>query len=277
MGDDEDDKEEDGYVLPAVPPTAPRRFRAPDENATEETGTPDVLKIMKDAGVVAVTEINSALATATTEINNVLDQLAGATTKQKQTKAELESVIAELAEVTSKCTDSEQQVVTLTNELDVARASLSKSTEEAKIASIRVKDLEKQVAEKAMWESKCKAAEQQRDQLDKQLQDLRSALQALTMSSNPTPVKATPVTITPVTAEIVSNEVIPPSPVVEPAPVPELPPPYKEAVAAPAPSEKERQLQQLRDMGFNLTLEELNQKLEAHSGNMEYVIHSLLR
>jgi len=270
--DDEDDKEEDGYVLPAVPPTAPCRFRAPDENATEETGTPDIFQIMKDAGAAAVTEINSALASAATEINSMVDQLAGANKKQKQTKAELESVIAELAEVNSKCTDSEQQVVTLTNELDVARASLSKSTEEAKIASIRVKDLEKQLAEKATWESKCKAAEQERDQLDKQLQDLRSALQALTMSSNPTPVKPTPVT-----AEIVSNEIIPPSPVVEPAPAPELPPPYKEAVAAPALTEREQQLQQLRDMGFNLTLEELNKKLQAHSGNMEYVIHSLLR
>merc|ERR1712078_300191 len=228
---------------------------------------------MKDAGVAAVAEINSALASATTEINNVMDQLAGANTKQKQTKAELESVIAELAEVTSKCTDSEQQVVKLTHELDVTKASLSKSTEEAKIASIRVKDLEKQAAEKVMWENKCKAAEQERDQLDKQLQDLRSALQVLTMSNKPTPVKATPVT-----AEIVSNEIIPPSPVIEPAPAPELPPPYEEKVVAVAPgaSEKEReQLQQLLDMGFKLTVEEMNEKLAAH-GSMEYVIQSLL-
>lgn len=270
--DEEDDQEEDGYVLPAVPPTVPRRSRAPDDNATPEQTT-DILQAMKDAGVAAVTEINSALASATTEINNVMDQLAGANTKQKQTKAELDSVIAELAEVTSKCTDSEQQVVKLTHELEVTKASLSKSTEEAKITSIRVKDLEKQAAEKVMWENKCKAVEQERDQLGKQLQDLRTALQVLTMSNKPTPVKATPVT-----AEIVSNEIIPPSPVVEPAPAPELPPAYENvAVVAPGASAKERkQLQQLLDMGFKLTVEEMNEKLHAHGGSMEHVIQSLL-
>lgn len=291
--DEEDDEEDDGYVLPAVPPAVPSRFRAPDENATEASA--DILKVMKDAGIAAVAEINSALSSATTEINKVVDQLAGANTKQKETQAQLDSVIAELAEVTSKCDDSEQQVIKLTHELDVTKASLSLSTEEARIASIRVQDLEKQAAEKVMWENKCKAAEQERDELSKQLQDLRSALQALTTSNIP---KATPVT-----AEIVSTEIIPPSPEVAPATLPErppeLPPAYTEVVSEPisdaasdlepapvpelppahseAASDLERQqLQQLRAMGFKLTLEEMKEKLAAHNGCMEFVIQSML-
>jgi len=243
------------------------------------------------------------LTSATTEINKVLDQLAGATTKQQQTKKELDSVKKELAEATSKCASASGQVVKLTHDLGITRALLSDSEKEAKTASIRLQDLEKQAAEKVIWENKCKAAEEERDQLDQQLQALRSALQALTVSGKPNPVKAKPVTaevvsneimpasvaVKPVTAEVVSNEIIPASPVVEPAPSPELPPPYQEPVVAPAPAPKEQvvahpidllrqqQLKQLRDMGFNLTLEQLNQKLEECSGNMEYVVHSLLR
>lgn len=277
QNDDSTEEEEEDYVA------VPRRVRAPGENPTEaapaeNTEATDILAVMKNAGVTAVAEINSALTSATTEINKVLDQLAGATTKQQQTKKELDSVKKELAEATSKCASASGQVVKLTHDLGITRALLSESEKEAKTASIRLKDLEKQAAEKVIWENKCKAAEEERDQLDQQLQALRSALQALTLSGKPTPVKASPVT-----AEVVSNEIIPSSPVVEPAPAPELPPPYKEPepVVAPAPSPTEllrqQQLKQLREMGFHLTLEQLNEKLEACSGNMEHVIHSLLR
>merc|ERR1739847_92145 len=124
------------------------------------------------------------------------------------------------------------------------------------------------------------------------------------MTQSSTPVEPTPVvatvtpvtkpvitaTVTPVTkpviAEVVSNEIVPASPKIKPSPA-ELPPPYSEPTYAtsfpkncPAPSalelKRQQQLQQLRDMGFELTVEQLTEKLEQHSGNMEHVVHSLL-
>merc|ERR1712210_64840 len=105
-----------------------------------------------------------------------------------------------------------------------------------------------------------------------------------------TPAETAPVIVKakPVVAEVVSNEIMPPSPVMKGACSPELPPAYEAPVAsspfpkdcaAPSASElkKQKQLQQLRDMGFNLTVEQLNEKLQQHGHDMSHVIHSLLR
>merc|ERR1712187_470671 len=167
----------------------------------------------------------------------------------------------------------------------------------------------KQLSEKTVWEKKFQVAEAERARLDQELQSLRSALQVLslnqsTAATTPTtpaitkskpvttpmitaPTTVKPVKPTPVSAEVVSNEVIPASPVMESAHSPELPPRYEAPVAAtsfpencPAPTplelKRQQQLQQLTDMGFSLTLEQLNEKLEEHSDNMAHVVSSLL-
>merc|ERR1712070_477294 len=122
---------------------------------------------------------------------------------------------------------------------------------------------------------------------------LRSALQALTLTqpataaatASATKTTPTPVAVkaTPVTAEVVSTEILPASPVLKSAASPELPPRYEESVSsAPAPiptpkspleikrEEQLAQLKQLQDMGFQLTLEQLKEKLQQHSGNMDH-------
>merc|ERR1712032_1425595 len=251
----------------------------------EKTQEPDVLQILKNAGASPVSEIN-----------NMFTQLGTATTKQKKTEEELSAAKEELSKVNSELGTSKQNVTQLTQELQNAKNLLSKSTAQAERDAIRVQNLEEQLAEGAAWENKCKIAEQERAKLDQQLKALRSALQALTMTESSTPAQPTPVvaTVTPVTtkkpqpviAEVISNEIVSASPVVEPK-APELPPSYEESTNAPAfpkncaaPSsielKRQQQLQQLHDMGFALTVEQLNEKLEQHSGNMEHVVHSLL-
>jgi len=286
--DDESTDEEDYVEVNNVPPTPPPRATA---NPTE----PDVFQIMKNAGETAILGINEALNSAQTEINRMVNQLDTTNAQQKQTEAELASVKTELAAANTKFAESEQQVVKLTQDLDATKAFLAVSTEHAQKASIRLKDLEKQALEKVVWQEKYKVAEQERNKLDQQLKALRSALQALTGNA-PAPAK-------PVTAEVISNEIIPSSSVdmekgvqlppldddddevEEVEPLPELPPAYAEQkeesrpVPSPTPLEllRQQQLQQLREMGFRLTIEQLNEKLAAHSGNMEHVVHSLLR
>jgi len=261
----------------------------------KKTEEPDVLQILKNAGASAVSEINKALNSASAEIDNMFTQLGTATTKQKKTEEELAVAKEELSQVNSELSTSKQNVTQLTQELQNAKNLLSKSTAQAEQDAIRVQNLEKQVAEGAAWENKCKIAEQERAKLDQQLKALRSALKVLTTESS-TPAQPTPVvaTVTPVTtkkpqpviAEVISNEIVSASPVVEPK-APELPPSYEESTnapafpkncAAPSPLElkRQQQLQQLHDMGFALTVEQLNEKLEQHSGNMEHVVHSLL-
>jgi len=262
----------------------------------KKTEEPDVLQILKNAGASAVSEINKALNSASAEIDNMFTQLGTATTKQKKTEEELAAAKEELSKVNSELGTSKQNVTQLTQELQNAKNLLSKSTAQAERDAIRVQNLEEQLAEGAAWENKCKIAEQERAKLDQQLKALRSALQALTMTESSTPAQPTPVvaTVTPVTtkkpqpviAEVISNEIVSASPVVEPK-APELPPSYEESTnapafpkncAAPSPLElkRQQQLQQLHDMGFALTVEQLNEKLEQHSGNMEHVVHSLL-
>merc|ERR1712232_100200 len=236
---------------------------------------------------MGISEINQAMDSAQTEMNKLLNQLGNTSTKQKETEEELAAVKAELVKENGKLVESEQQVVKLTNDLNVATAFLSEAREQAKNTSIRLKDLEKQVSEKAIWEKKYTVAEQERAKLEHQLTALRSALQALTMTqpasepaitTKPAPIVAVPIEAKPVTAEVVSTEIVAASPVVKPAASPELPPPYENPAPTLSPLElkRQQQLKQLRDMGFNLTLEQLNEKLEAHSGNMEHVVHSLL-
>lgn len=257
---------------------------------------PDVLQILKNAGASAVSEINKALNSASAEIDNMFSQLGTATTKQKKTEEELAAAKEELSQVNSELSTSKQNVTQLTQELQNAKNLLSKSTAQAEQDAIRVQNLEKQVMEGAAWENKCKIAEQERAKLGQKLKALRSALKVLTMTESSTPTQPTPVvaTVTPVTtkkpqpviAEVISNEIVSASPVIEPK-APELPPPYEEPTdapafpkncAAPSPLElkRQQQLQQLRDMGFALTVEQLTEKLEQHSGNMEHVVHSLL-
>merc|ERR1711959_883150 len=109
----------------------------------------------------------------------------------------------------------------------------------------------------------------------------------------------TPTEIDAPEAAVISSEVVLSSPVVSPiiavpaeadvveVPVslPELPPPYEAPSAeptavfpanCPAPSPLELKMQQLHDMGFHLTIEQLQEKLVEHSDNMEHVINSLL-
>jgi DNA repair ATPase RecN len=262
----------------------------------EKTEEPDVLQILASRSACAVSEINKALNSASAEIDNMFTQLGTATTKQKKTEEELAAAKEELSQVNSELSTSKQNVTQLAQELQNAKNLLSKSTAQAERDAIRVQNLEKQVAEGAAWENKCKIAEQERAKLDQQLKALRSALKVLTMTESSTPAQPTPVvaTVTPATtkkpqpviAEVISNEIVPASPVIKPA-SPELPPPYKEPTdtpsfpkncPAPSPLElkRQQQLQQLRDMGFELTVEQLIEKLEQHSGNMEHVVHSLL-
>merc|ERR1712037_676350 len=235
---------------------------------------------LKNAGASAVSEINKALNSASAEIDNMFTQLGTATTKQKKTEEELAAAKEELSKVNSELGTSKQNVTQLTQELQNAKNLLSKSTAQAERDAIRVQNLEEQLAEGAAWENKCKIAEQERAKLDQQLKALRSALKVLTTESS-TPAQPTPVvaTVTPVTTKK-------PQPVIEPK-APELPPSYEESTnapafpkncAAPSPLElkRQQQLQQLRDMGFTLTVEQLNEKPEQHSGNMEHVVHSLL-
>jgi len=292
--DDESTEDEEEYETVDVPPTPPRGIIA---NPTQPGSTqPDVLQIIKNAGASAISEINQALNSAQTEMNNLLNQLGSANNAQKETEEELEAVKAELVEANSKCSASEQKVIKLTNDLDITKALLSDSTEKARTSSIRLKDLEKQVLEKSIWESKYAVVEQERSQLEQQLTALRSALQALTLTqpatASATKTTPTPVAVkaTPVTAEVVSTEILPASPVLKSAASPELPPRYEESVSsAPAPiptpkspleikrEEQLAQLKQLQDMGFQLTLEQLKEKLQQHSGNMDHVVNSLLR
>merc|ERR1712032_853771 len=216
-------------------PIFPRRHRP----NTEE---PDVLQILKNAGASAVSEITTALNSASTEIDKMFTQLGTATTKQKKTEEELAAAKEELAQVNSELGTSKQNVTQLTQELQNAKNLLSKSTAQAERDAIRVQNLEEQLAEGAAWENKCKIAEQERAKLDQQLKALRSALQALTMTESSTPAQPTPVvaTVTPVTtkpqpviAEVISNEIVSASPVIEPK-APELPPSYEESTNAPA-------------------------------------------
>jgi len=258
----------------------------------KKTEEPDVLQILKNAGASAVSEINKALNSASAEIDNMFTQLGTATTKQKKTEEELAAAKEELSKVNSELSTSKENVTQLTQELQNAKNLLSKSTAQAERDAIRVQNLEKQVAEGAAWENKCKIAEQERAKLDQQFKALRAALQVLSSTpAQPTPVVATVTPVTtkkpqPVIAEVISNEIVSASPVVEPK-APELPPSYEESTnapafpkncAAPSPLElkRQQQLQQLHDMGFALTVEQLNEKLEQHSGNMEHVVHSLL-
>lgn len=284
--DDESTEDEDeDEAVPSPPP------RCRVVNSTE----PDILQVLKDAGVSAISEINSALSSASSEIDKMFMQLGTASAKQKKTEAQLAEAKAELAEVNIACAEGEQQVVLLTKKLEDCNKELAESESQKERDAARLQDLESQVSEAAEWENKFKVAEKERLKLDQQLKTLRSALQSLTMAEpepEPTPAttKTTPTpTPTPVTAEVVSNEIVPEL-VIVPALPPietELPPPYEEPAAkplfpknCPAPSplelQKQQQLQQLRDMGFNLTLEQLNEKLDECSGNMDQVVHSLL-
>merc|ERR1712159_693961 len=231
---------------------------------------------------MGLAEVNKALNSASTEINKLLNQLNTSNAGQKKAEEELAATQAELEAANSKHAASEQKMVGLVNDLDKTKALLSKSTEQAQNTSKRLTDLEKQVSEKAVWENKYKVAEQERVKLDQQLKALRTALQALTVATPNTPVpvvtkpapKPAPVAAkpAPVAAEVVSNEII------AATPSPELQPPYKATPAKnhPAPTalelKRQEQLQQLRDMGFHLTVEQLAQ----HGGNMEHVVHSLL-
>merc|ERR1712159_590701 len=231
---------------------------------------------------MGLAEVNKALNSASTEINKLLNQLNTSNAGQKKAEEELAATQAELEAANSKHAASEQKMVGLVNDLDKTKALLSKSTEQAQNTSKRLTDLEKQVSEKAVWENKYKVAEQERVKLDQRLKALRTALQALTVATPNTPVpvvtKPAPVAAkpAPVAAEVVSNEII------AATPSPELPPPYKATPAKnhPAPTalelKRQEQLQQLRDMGFHLTVEQLDEKLAQHGGNMEHVVHSLL-
>jgi len=264
------------------------------------TTEPDILKILKDAGASAITEINSALGSASAEIDKMFSQLGAASTKQKQTEQQLAQAKVDLVEANSKCTASEQQVTILTQKLADTKTQLDESIEQQKRDSLRLQALESQLATAAEWESKWKVAENQRLQLDQQLQTLRSALQSLSatqtaaqpepkpavVAAKPAVVAAKPAVVAAkpvnVTAEVVSNEVAP-------AP-PALPPSYESHAGVakhnefptncPAPTplqlKRQQQIQQLSDMGFHLTLEELNEKLQQHGGNLSHVVQSLL-
>jgi len=282
--DDNESTEDEDYERVQVPPTPPTPPTAPANPVQTNVQQVDVLQIIKNAGVSAISEINQAMDSAQTEMNKLLNQLGNTSTKQKETEEELAAVKAELVKENDKLIESEQKVVNLTNDLNGATELLVEAQEQAKNTSIRLMDLEKQVSEKAVWEKKYTVAEQERAKLEHQLTALRSALQALTAQpasepaiTKPAPVKAVkavPIEAKPVTAEVVSTEVVAASPVVKPAASPELPPPYEKPAPILSPLEKKQQ--QLRDMGFNLTLEQLKEKLEAHSGNMEHVVISLL-
>merc|ERR1739845_66696 len=268
------------------------------------TTEPDILKILKDAGASAITEINSALGSASAEIDKMFSQLGAASTKQKQTEQQLAQAKVDLVEANSKCTASEQQVAILTQKLADTKTQLDESIEQQKRDSLRLQALESQLATAAEWESKWKVVENQRLQLDQQLQTLRSALKCLSatetaaepepkpaavvskpaavvakpaaVAAKPAAVAAKPVTVT---AEVVSNEI-----------VPELPPSYESHVGVakhnefpincPAPTplqlKRQQQIQQLKDMGFHLTLEQLNEKLQQHGGDLSHVVQSLL-
>jgi len=261
------------------------------------TTEPDILKILKDAGASAITEINSALGSASAEIDKMFSQLGAASTKQKQTEQQLAQAKVDLVEANSKCTASEQQVTILTQKLADTKTQLDESIEQKKRDSLRLQALESQLATAAEWESKWKVVENQRLQLDQQLQTLRSALKCLSATetaaepepkpaavvakpaavvAKPAAVAAKPVTVT---AEVVSNEI-----------VPELPPSYESHVGVakhnefpmncPAPTplqlKRQQQIQQLKDMGFHLTLEQLNEKLQQHGGDLSHVVQSLL-
>jgi len=241
---------------------------------------------------------------ASSEIDKMFKQLGTATTQQQKTEQELATVKAELKKANSKFMEGEQQVVKLTHELATTKAFLSESEELAKSNAIRLQALENQVSEAAMWENKFNVAERKRLEMEEQLKNLRAGIQALQFASmtKPTVTPAETETVRsasmmkriitssetapvitkakPVVAEVVSNEIVSPSP--------ELPPAYEAPVASspfpkncPAPSaselKKQKQLQQLRDMGFNLTVEQLNEKLAQHGHDMSHVIHSLLR
>jgi len=296
---DDESTEDEAVALPPLlddeeyekidaPPAPPRGITAKPTEPETKSETTDVLQIIQSAGASAISEINQALNSAQSEMNKLLNQLGSANTAQKETVKELEAVKAELAEANSQCSAGEQKVLKLTHDLNITKALLSDSTEKARASSIQVKELEKQVLEKTVWENKYAVAEKERSQLEQQLTALRSALQALTMPQPATVVSSESAAVTkttlvavkakPVTAEVVSTEILPPSPVVKPAASPELPPRYEES----APIDKERlevlaQLKQLQDMGFKLTLGQLKEKLQQHSGNMEHVVHSLLR
>merc|ERR1739845_123763 len=186
----------------------------------------DILKILKDAGASAITEINSALGSASAEIDKMFSQLGAASTKQKQTEQQLAQAKVDLVQANSKCTASEQQVTILTQKLADTKTQLDESIEQKKRDPLRLQALESQLATAAEWESKWKVAENQRLQLDQQLQTLRSALKCLSatetaaepepkpaavvskpaaVAANPAAVAAKPVTVT---AEVVSNEIV---------------------------------------------------------------------
>merc|ERR1712110_911596 len=88
------------------------------------------------------------------------------------------------------------------------------------------------------------------------------------------------------TAEVVSHEIVPCSATESSHASELLPPPCEESVQKTSPPKskpvtalemlRRQQMQQLREMGFPLTLTELNEKLREHNDNMEYVVNSLL-
>lgn len=281
----------------------------PITSTTVTPTKPDIFKTLKDAGTLAISEINTALATASSEIETLLSQLGTACANKKKAEQELTAMKVELEKENSKFLASEQQVMLLTKELATTKQAVADAKTQKERDLVRLQTLESQVAEGTEWENKWKIAESQRLKLDQQLKTLRSALKDLTETSLVTTTTATP-TVTaeavtpetpetpekttpiPVTAEVVSSEIVPPSPVVESSPAPELPPPYENHVPitqpeptsfpshCPAPSplelKRQQQLHHLKEMGFHLTLEQLNEKLVEHNDNMEHVVHSLL-
>lgn len=285
--------------------------------AAPTSTTTDILQVLKQAGTSAVAELNSAMGIAAKEIDVLFCQLGTASTKQKKTEKQLVAAKAALVEANSRCTAGEQQVSSLKENLSAAETLLEESRAQKARDAARLQALEVQAAEAVEWEKKWKIAEEQRLRLEQQLQALQSGLRRLSVGEP----EAT-------SAEVVSTEVVPPSPVIEPVPAAELPPPYTEAIErpvgvpvanhnvfpvdtvdttaapiaatavkvirrratavkvtpvanqfpadCPAPTPLQLKMQQLRAMGFQLTYEQLREKLVEHSGNMQHVINSLL-
>merc|ERR1712110_1178496 len=115
------------------------------------------------------------------------------------------------------------------------------------MGTVRLQNLECQVAEAMEWKKKCQVAEKQRLQLDQQLKALRSALKTLTVAEpKPATTKPEPDTAKcPVavitntepgtaTAEVVSHEIVPCS-TTKSSHASELPPPYEESVQKNSP------------------------------------------
>lgn len=284
------------------------RFASPD--FADPTA---ILLSVRKAGEQALAQLNAGLDIAHSEISRLSTSLTEAHEAESRTSKDLETLRKELD--MTKQTNAEAQAL-LTSEVAALQVKLASVKHELTVerdeklaCEAKRAELELQAAEASQWKAKFLAAEQEREKFKEQLDALRAGLVRLTVSESDSNSKGLGAVETtelesPLTAEVLSMEPVDETTVEEIVEEPASPPPeYPRSVRistvedevpvppvrsletaacsgfplnCPAPSETELKLEQLRNMGFDISLDELSRKLNEYNGDMTNVINSLL-